>query len=124
MILLSTLSEADLGRLVVYTPHTGPTERGIITSWNEEFIFVRYGTNPQGNPTSPHDLVWAPISIDGISFTIDNETVTWDRPEPVPAKYRYLALAMASRRFKTGCNVEVDRELLQKALRLYREATQ
>ena len=55
MIFLSTLTDADLGRAVLYTP-TG--ERGTITSWNEEFIYVRYGTNPQGNATSPEDLEW------------------------------------------------------------------
>lgn len=56
MIDLSTLTPADIGRQVLYTglPH----QPGTITSWNPEFIFVRYGKNPVGSATSPKDLVF------------------------------------------------------------------
>jgi hypothetical protein len=62
MIPISTLTPAaDVGRAVRYTP-TG--ERGTITSWSDAFIYVRYGSNPQGNATNPEDLEWerAPLS--------------------------------------------------------------
>jgi hypothetical protein len=57
MIQLSELSDAAVGRTVVYRP-TG--ERGTITSWNGSYIFVRYGQNPTGTATSPEDLDWEP----------------------------------------------------------------
>lgn len=41
---LNKLSESDKGREVRYDDNRGKTEFGYITSWNEQFIFVRYHT--------------------------------------------------------------------------------
>ena len=65
MIDLKSLTEDDLGRTVLYTPsavsfphHMIFQERGVVTSWNETYIFVRYGANQHSNATSPRDLEW------------------------------------------------------------------
>jgi len=55
-------TEADVGRGVVYTPpHGGPSEDGVITGFNDEYVFVRYqdqhpGAN--GKATRHEDLRW------------------------------------------------------------------
>jgi len=57
-----TPTQADIGRSVRYQrpEHTSP-ERGIITSFNEHVVFVRYShqhpTSP-GQATTPDDLHW------------------------------------------------------------------
>lgn len=50
---------ADIGRKVVYrtAPNYEP-EEGIITSFNESCVFVRYGTSINGIATSREDLDW------------------------------------------------------------------
>lgn len=60
MIQISELTEKDKGRNVEYNPGY-KTEQGIISSWNEVFIFVRYVTtagivNPTAAATDPKDL--------------------------------------------------------------------
>ena len=43
------------GDLVVY--ESGPDrEEGMVTSTNEEYVFVRYGTNKTSQATRPEDL--------------------------------------------------------------------
>ena len=69
MIMLSELKESDKGRLVVYRSVGGDkVERGKISSWNEQFIFVNYEHYPEAYPdffnptaasTKPEDLEWA-----------------------------------------------------------------
>ena len=57
---ISDLTEADKGRQVVYHGnYGGPLEFGIITSWNDKYIFVRYGVGATSAATSPEDLTWA-----------------------------------------------------------------
>jgi len=55
-------TEADIGRGVVYTPYSGAqAEDGVITSLNDEFVFVRYkGQHPGagGQATRRQDLRW------------------------------------------------------------------
>jgi len=67
MIELAQLTEADRSRIVRYRAH-GQIEYGRITSWNDEFVFVRYHLvvyadgreQPRGGMTSeatrPEDL--------------------------------------------------------------------
>lgn len=49
-----------VGRKVVYTPFEGcdPSllEEGVITSVNDRYVFVRYGSDKNSKPTSPYDL--------------------------------------------------------------------
>jgi hypothetical protein len=53
-------TDTDIGRLVIYhTAHNGHGERGVITSFNERFVFVRYGTQSQSKATIRQDLEWA-----------------------------------------------------------------
>jgi hypothetical protein len=56
MIDLNSLTESDLGRGVVYTPRTGPREDGVITSWNDKYIFVRYDGDRVSKATNPGNL--------------------------------------------------------------------
>ena len=55
-------TQADIGRSVVYTGnYGGPIEEGIITSFNETTVFVRYRTQhpgANGQATSREDLNW------------------------------------------------------------------
>lgn len=56
-------TEKDIGRGVVYTGNfNGPREDGMITSFNEVVVFVRYvGQHPSapGKATRREDLDWA-----------------------------------------------------------------
>lgn len=57
MIDISSLTEKDVNRIVVYTPSNGnEIEQGRITSWNRYFIFVDYTNVGRGNATNPQDL--------------------------------------------------------------------
>ena len=42
MIDISKLAESDKGRAVTYTAGHGDKEFGVISSWNDRFVFVRY----------------------------------------------------------------------------------
>lgn len=66
MINISKLTNADVGRWVVYTDGVGDQEQGKLKSWNEENIFVVYHANGNwdgdhwkdytGQATRPEDL--------------------------------------------------------------------
>lgn len=57
MIHISKLTPEDKYRLVVYRPrHGGPPEKGRITSWNDQVIFVDYTNVGRGNATPPECL--------------------------------------------------------------------
>jgi hypothetical protein len=54
-------TEADIGRSVLYLH----TERGIITSFNSSYVFVRYNGDLHSKATRREDLSWTsprPIS--------------------------------------------------------------
>lgn len=51
----------DVGRKVVYTGNRYPggrLEEGVITSFNEHSVFVRYGGDTGSKGTSREDLEW------------------------------------------------------------------
>lgn len=55
-------TEADIGRTVIYTGNRypgGKAELGVITSFNERTVFVRYGADRASKGTDPADLEWA-----------------------------------------------------------------
>ena len=58
MIDPKTLTPADVGREVIYTPTVGEPERGTLTSWNEHYVFARF-RGPGGESCRPEDLCFA-----------------------------------------------------------------
>lgn len=54
MIEIASLREADKGRKVVYRW----SEEGVITSWNDRFIFVRF-KGPNGAACRPEDITYS-----------------------------------------------------------------
>ena len=51
MINIADLQESDIGRLVTYYSKGGDkVQRGKISSWNDEFIFVNYINYPNVAP--------------------------------------------------------------------------
>jgi hypothetical protein len=55
-------TKEDIGRAVVYTGNRypgGKLEEGVISSFNEHQVFVRYGDSKSGKATSRSDLEWA-----------------------------------------------------------------
>jgi len=56
MIEIKDLTHHDLGRGVVYRQGFSHAEDGVITSWNEAYIFVRYGALGRVMATRPDDL--------------------------------------------------------------------
>ena len=55
---LEALTEADKGRKVIYKAGTEEREEGVISSWNDVNVFVRYGTQVGSQATRPEDLTW------------------------------------------------------------------
>jgi hypothetical protein len=54
-------TEQDIGRLVLYTGNRyqdGVKEEGVITSFNDHCVFVRYGGAKHSQATSRSDLEW------------------------------------------------------------------
>ena len=52
-------TEQDIGRKVVYTGnYNGPLEYGVITSFNDAVVFVRYGAKQNSEATNRSDLEW------------------------------------------------------------------
>jgi hypothetical protein len=52
----------DVGRLVLYTGNrgwNGPEEEGVITSFNDSCVFVRYHGKLHAQGTSREDLEWS-----------------------------------------------------------------
>ena len=69
-IQIELLTEADKGRRVCYRPeHFNPAagELGVISSWNNAFVFVRYGSSTRAAATDPKDLEWE-LGREGASF--------------------------------------------------------
>ena len=60
MINIRLLQPLDVGRGVVYRPQHdhGNAEDGVITSWSDRFIFVRYRGSETCRATHPLDLTW------------------------------------------------------------------
>ena len=60
-MLIKDLKESDVGRGVIYTGNrgwNGPDEAGVISSFNDANVFVRYDGKRQAQATSPADLEW------------------------------------------------------------------
>mgnify|MGYP006921359918 CR=1 FL=1 len=48
----------DIGKPVVYSPVLGGRQEGVITSFNDYCIFVRYGVSVTSQATFREDLFW------------------------------------------------------------------
>jgi hypothetical protein len=54
-----TVTDRDVGRKVVYRDKSGHVvEEGVITSYNDCVIFVRYGADAHSKGTRRADLEW------------------------------------------------------------------
>ena len=53
-------TEKDIGRQVIYQGgHPDDREEGVITSFNDHSVFVRYGAKVQSQGTNRADLAWS-----------------------------------------------------------------
>jgi hypothetical protein len=75
MIEISKLTERDKGREVVYGYRDPEMEFGIISSWNERFIFVKYNGNQQSQATKPEDLRFS------MNWDVNDECEECRKPE-------------------------------------------
>lgn len=55
MIEISKLTDKDIGRNVLYHREYCTPERGVLTSWNSHFVFVRF-RGPNGESCEPEDV--------------------------------------------------------------------
>jgi len=59
MIDITTLTKEDISRQVIYlSPHIKFPETGILSSWNDKYIFVKF-RGPNGEACIPEDLNFA-----------------------------------------------------------------
>lgn len=58
---VSKLTESDVGRAMIYRPHHGGIEHGILSSFNDNAVFVRF-LGPNGERCDPRCLDFA---VDG-----------------------------------------------------------
>ena len=56
---IAELQINDKDRLVIYKQGTDEQEEGVITSWNDRFVFVRYGGDNHSKATYPQDLTFS-----------------------------------------------------------------
>jgi hypothetical protein len=59
----------DIGRAVIYTGNRypgGELEEGVITSFNDHTVFVRYGADKHSKGTLRTDLEWAQVKRDNV----------------------------------------------------------
>lgn len=71
MIEIKDLKEEDKGRVVKYTSNYPKqhNEWGMITSWNDEYIFVDYSGSERGTATRPINLEFD----DTVSLSVNRE---------------------------------------------------
>ena len=53
---INDLKDSDVGRLAIYTAHHGERQEGTISSWNDTYVFVRYGLGSTAVATDPDQL--------------------------------------------------------------------
>ena len=53
---IAALTEADKGRGVIYTAHHGDRERGVLSSWSDKYVFVRFTTGCTAAACDPLQL--------------------------------------------------------------------
>jgi hypothetical protein len=58
MIDPQTLTEADIGRKVIYHREYCDRQEGVLSSWNSTYVFVRF-KSPNGEACEPEDVSFA-----------------------------------------------------------------
>lgn len=58
-IQIALLDQDRVGQEVVYTDHAGKKEYGVISSWNQSYVFVKYHGGQSSKATGPDRLDWA-----------------------------------------------------------------
>lgn len=56
---ISELTDADKGRNVTFCHHHGTREHGVLSSWNDKYIFVRFGMGSTAAACDPKQLCWS-----------------------------------------------------------------
>jgi hypothetical protein len=51
-------TDKDIGRAVRYQPRYRVMEDGVITSFNDSYVFVRYGLDKHSQATRREELSW------------------------------------------------------------------
>lgn len=52
------VTDKDIGRKVTYKNGKGFIAKGVITSYNIRFVYVKYGRSKHSQPTDPRKLEW------------------------------------------------------------------
>jgi len=67
---ISKLTAIDVGRRVIYLgkPELYHTDLGIIKTWRNGLVFVRFGEGYTAAACNPRDLVFAILPCDGVAF--------------------------------------------------------
>ena len=50
--------QSDIGRKVIYRVHSAEAVEGVITSFNEKYVFVRFGKEEESAVTTREQLEW------------------------------------------------------------------
>lgn len=58
MIRIEDLTKWDKGRGVLFHTLHGTTERGVISSWNDQWVFCRFGEGSTAAACDPKQLTW------------------------------------------------------------------
>jgi len=53
---ISSLTETDKGRGVIFHTHHGSTERGVLSSWNDHYVFARFTQGSTAAACDPQQL--------------------------------------------------------------------
>ena len=56
---ISELKDSDIGRQVTFVHHHGEREFGVLSSWNNKWIFVRFGMGDTAAACDPQQLCWS-----------------------------------------------------------------
>lgn len=57
--------DKDIGRRVIYRPSHGDPTTGIISSFSDKFVFVRYSEGDTAAATKRKDLEWDEVNGQG-----------------------------------------------------------
>ena len=96
-------TKVDIGRRVLYMrpnrDYGGPVEEGVITSFNDHCVFVRYGSGITSQATRREDLEWWQVTRggrgSGTSASPDislDDLIAWLETKPAQERYDFMSL--------------------------------
>lgn len=67
------LTAVDIDRRVIYLgkPAMWRTDLGLLSSWRDGLVFVRFGRGPTAAACNPRDLRFATLPCDGAAFPVE-----------------------------------------------------